>query len=74
MADGSIEGKTFCVAGIVMHYGSHHEAEEAIVAAGGKVSKSIGVKTDVLVLGTNTSSQEQKARSRGIPILSLIHI
>ncbi len=70
MADNPIEGKVFCVAGIVTHYHSHDEAHAAIEAAGGKISKSIGARTDVLVLGTNTWSQEQKAKTRGIPIIT----
>ena len=70
MADNPIEGKVFCVAGIMMHYDTHDEAHEAIKAAGGEVSKSIGARTDVLVLGTSTWAQEQKAKTRGIPIIT----
>ena len=77
MAGNPIEGKVFCVAGIVTHYHSHDEAHAAIKAAGGKISKSIGARTDVLVLGTNTWTQEQKAKSRGVPIITeqqLVHL
>lgn len=64
-----LEGTVFCVAGLLLNYASHGDAEDAIRAAGGKVSKTIGKKTQVLVLGSNTWTQEEKARSRGIPVI-----
>ena len=69
MAELKIEGTVFCVAGILSDYGSHGQAEQAIKDAGGKITRSIGAKTQVLVLGSNTWTQEEKARSRGIHII-----
>ena len=64
----TIEGKTFCITGTLHHY-TRAQAEAAIRAAGGKISKTVGKKTDFLVCGTAASRKLEKARSMGIPVI-----
>jgi hypothetical protein len=64
----TIEGKTFCITGTLHHY-TRAQAEAAIREAGGKISKSVGKKTDFLVCGTAASRKLEKARSLGIPVI-----
>ena len=64
----TIDGKTFCITGTLHHY-TRAQAEAAIREAGGKISKSVGKKTDFLVCGTAASRKLEKARSLGIPVI-----
>ena len=64
----TIKGKVFCITGTLEHY-TRSSAEAAITKAGGKISKSVGAKTDFLVCGAWAGSKLTKARSRGIPVI-----
>lgn len=62
-------GKTFVLTGTLRTM-SREEAKEKIRARGGAVSESVSQKTTYVVAGENTGSKLDKARARGIPILS----
>ncbi|MDB6081886.1 MAG: ligA [Chlamydiia bacterium] len=53
-----------------LHSLSRHEAERKIKAVGGKVSDSVGKKTDFVVVGTDAGSKFEKAKKLGIPVLT----
>jgi len=65
---GPLDGKTLVVTGTLEGF-SRQEAEEAIRAAGGKVSGSISKKTDYLVAGESAGSKLTKAQELGVPVL-----
>ena len=46
------------------------EAEEAVVAGGGKSTGSVTGKTTLVVAGADPGSKYEKARSLGTPIIS----
>lgn len=62
-------GFTFVVTGTLEHF-SRKEAEERIVALGGKASGSVSKKTSYVVAGEAAGSKLTKAQSLGIPILT----
>jgi len=49
---------------------SREQAEEAIIAQGGRATGSVSKKTDYLVVGENPGSKYDKGRTLGVPILS----
>jgi DNA ligase (NAD+) len=65
---GPLEGKTVVVTGTLEGF-DRQGAEEAIRAAGGKVSASVSRKTDYLVAGSNAGSKLAKAQELGVPVL-----
>jgi DNA ligase (NAD+) len=67
-ASGPLSGKSLVVTGTIEGF-SREEAEEAIRAAGGKVSGSVSKKTDYLVAGEKAGSKLAKAQELGVPVL-----
>ena len=66
--DGPLTGKTLVVTGTLEDF-DRQGAEDAIRAAGGKVSGSVSRKTDYLVAGENAGSKLTKANELGVPVL-----
>ncbi len=66
---GPLHGKTVVVTGTLSTM-TREEAEQAIEAAGGKVSGSVSRKTSYLVVGTDAGSKLEKAQSLGVQTLS----
>ncbi len=64
----TIEGKKFCITGKLSVY-DRDGAEAAIVDAGGLIAKSVGPKTDFLVVGARAGSKLAKAKKLGIPVI-----
>ncbi len=67
--EDKFSGKTFVVTGTLEHF-SRKEAEERIIALGGKASGSVSKKTSFVVAGEAAGSKLTKAQSLGIPILT----
>ena len=65
----TIKGKTVCITGKLELFTDREWAEEAVRKAGGKVAKSVGPKTDLLVVGKRAGSKLAKAKKLGIPII-----
>ena len=66
---GKLQGKTFVLTGSLSSY-TRSEAFEAIQRLGGKVSESLGQKTDYVVVGENPGSKLDKAKNLRIPMLT----
>ncbi len=64
----NLVGQTFVVTGTLESM-TREEAEEALVALGAKVSKSVSKKTSYVVGGANPGSKLQKAQELGVPVL-----
>lgn len=67
-AGGPLDGKTVVISGSVPGY-SRNEANEAVVAAGGKSSGSVSKNTTYLVTAETTTSKAQKAEQLGVPVI-----
>jgi DNA ligase (NAD+) len=67
--DDKFAGLTFVVTGTLEHF-SRKEAEEKIVAMGGKASGSVSKKTSYVVAGEAAGSKLTKAQSLGVPVLT----
>jgi len=65
---GALAGKTFVLTGTLPTM-TRDEASEAIVLAGGKVTKSVSKKTDYVVAGDDAGSKLAKAESLGLAIV-----
>jgi DNA ligase (NAD+) len=65
---GPLTGKSFVITGTLEQF-SREEAEERIVALGGKVTSSLSKKTDYLVVGTSPGSKLEKAAKLGVPTI-----
>jgi DNA ligase (NAD+) len=65
---GKLLGKTFVITGTLTEM-SRQEAEEKIVALGGKASGSVSKKTDYVVAGDNAGSKLEKALKLQVKIL-----
>jgi DNA ligase (NAD+) len=63
-----LEGKTFVLTGTLEDM-TRKEAESRILAAGGKVTKSVSGKTDFLVVGEEPGSKLERARKFGVAVL-----
>lgn len=66
--DGPLTGKTLVVTGTLEGF-DRQGAEDAIRAAGGKVSGSVSRKTDYLVAGENAGSKLARAQELGVTVL-----
>lgn len=62
-------GKTFVLTGSLETY-SRSDAATLIKERGGKVSNSVGKKTDYVLAGSEPGSKYDKAKELGVPILS----
>ncbi|HEY7828897.1 MAG TPA: BRCT domain-containing protein, partial [Candidatus Limnocylindrales bacterium] len=65
---GPLAGLTLVVTGSLSEF-DRQGAEDAIRAAGGKVSGSVSKKTSYLVAGENAGSKLAKAQELGVPVL-----
>ncbi len=63
------KGLTFVLTGALQQH-TREQAEEMIIAQGGRVSSSVSKKTSFVLVGTNPGSKYDKAVELGIPILS----
>ncbi len=61
-------GKTFVLTGSLESF-DRDEASKLIKERGGKVSGSVGKKTDFLLVGESPGSKYEKAKALGIPVL-----
>jgi DNA ligase (NAD+) len=67
-APGPLSGKTFVLTGTLPSL-TREEASELIVAAGGKVTKSVSKNTDYVVAGEEAGSKLAKAEELGLTII-----
>ncbi|MCU0918166.1 MAG: NAD-dependent DNA ligase LigA, partial [Planctomycetes bacterium] len=65
---GGLLGKTVVVTGTLAGF-SRQEAEQAIRAAGGKVSGSVSKKTSYVLAGADPGSKLEKARALGVEVI-----
>jgi len=64
----SLAGKTFVLTGTLQEF-TRDEAKATIRRLGGRVTSSVGKKTDCVIVGTDPGSKYDDARRLGIPIL-----
>ncbi len=62
-------GKTVVFTGALERF-TRKEAEDAILASGGKTSGSVGKNTDYVIVGKDPGSKYNKARSLGVTVLT----
>jgi len=67
--DGPLRDKTFVLTG-ALETMTREEAEEKILAAGGRVSGSVSRKTDFVVVGAEAGSKLRRAQELGVKTLS----
>ena len=68
MTAGAFTGKTFVLTGTLPTL-KREEAEQKILAAGGKVSGSVSKKTSYVLAGADAGSKLEKAQSLGVPVI-----
>jgi len=68
MTAGVFTGKTFVLTGTLPTM-KREEAEQKILAAGGKVSGSVSKKTSYVLAGADAGSKLEKARTLGVPVI-----
>ena len=61
-------GKTFVLTGTLPTL-KREEAEQKILAAGGKVSGSVSKKTSYVLAGEEAGSKLEKAQALGVPVI-----
>jgi len=66
--ENTLVGQTFVVTGTLESM-TREKAEEALVALGAKVSKSVSKKTSYVIAGSEAGSKLQKAQELGVPVL-----
>ncbi|MGE5592714.1 MAG: NAD-dependent DNA ligase LigA [Betaproteobacteria bacterium] len=67
-AKSPLAGKTVVLTGALERF-TRKEAEEAVLARGGRVSGSVSRKTDYVVVGRDPGSKYEKARGLGVTVL-----
>jgi DNA ligase (NAD+) len=67
-AAGIFTGKTFVLTGTLPTM-KREDAEQRILAAGGKVSGSVSKKTSYVLAGADAGSKLEKARALGVPVI-----
>ncbi len=70
-SSGKFKGKTFVLTGTLSKL-TRQEAEEKIIAEGGKASSSVSKKTDFVVAGENAGSKLDKALKLGVKVINEI--
>jgi DNA ligase (NAD+) len=65
---GALAGKTFVLTGTLPTL-KREEAEQKILAAGGKVSGSVSKKTSYVLAGADAGSKLDKASELGVPVI-----
>jgi DNA ligase (NAD+) len=65
---GGFTGKTFVLTGTLPTL-KREEAEQRILAAGGKVSGSVSKKTSYVLAGADAGSKLEKAQALGVPVI-----
>jgi DNA ligase (NAD+) len=65
---GRFTGKTFVLTGTLPTL-KREEAEQKILAAGGKVSGSVSKKTSYVLAGEEAGSKLEKARALAVPVI-----
>lgn len=68
VAAGGFTGKTFVLTGTLPTL-KREEAEQKILAAGGKVSGSVSKKTSYVLAGADAGSKLEKAQALGVPVI-----
>ena len=68
VAAGGFTGKTFVLTGTLPTL-KREEAEQRIMAAGGKVSGSVSKKTSYVLAGADAGSKLEKAQALGVPVI-----
>jgi len=68
VAAGAFTGKTFVLTGTLPTL-KREEAEQKILAAGGKVSGSVSKKTSCVLAGEEAGSKLDKAKELGVPVI-----
>jgi DNA ligase (NAD+) len=66
--EGPLRDKTFVLTGTLPDL-TREEAQERIMAAGGKVTGSVSKKTSYLVAGASPGSKLAKAEKLGVPVI-----
>ena len=68
----TLAGLTVVVTGTLTGF-TRDQAQEAIVARGGRAAGSVSRKTDYVVVGENAGSKAAKAEELGLPVLDEAH-
>lgn len=68
VAAGVFTGKTFVLTGTLPTM-KREEAEQKVLAAGGKVSGSVSKKTSYVLAGAEAGSKLEKAQQLGVPVI-----